>query len=58
MDGLSVYDTKIGIDWKWQAIDGTITKAPLRGKRYRRKSHTKSGAKQSIVVDRKGVPLV
>jgi hypothetical protein len=29
MDGLSVYDTKIGIDWKWQAIDGTITRRHL-----------------------------
>jgi len=39
IDGLSVYDKKTGIDWKWQAIDGTITKAPLGGKRYRYKSH-------------------
>ena len=39
IDGLSVYDKKTGIDWKWQAMDGTITKAPLGGKMYRRKSH-------------------
>jgi putative transposase len=42
MDGLSVYDKKIGIDWKWQTVDGTITKAPLGGKMYRRKSHRQS----------------
>ena len=29
IDGLSVYDKKTGIDWKWQAMDGVITKAPL-----------------------------
>ena len=40
IDGLSVYDKKTGIDWKWQAMDdGLITKAPLGGKRYRSKSY-------------------
>jgi putative transposase len=40
IDGLSVYDKKTGIDWKWQAMDGVITKAPLGGKRYRCKSYS------------------
>jgi hypothetical protein len=35
---LSIYDKKMGIDWKWQAMDGVITKAPLGGKMYRSKS--------------------
>jgi putative transposase len=39
IDGLSVYDNKTGIDWKWQAMDGLITKAPLGGKRYRSESY-------------------
>lgn len=40
IDGLSLYDKKTGIDWKWQAMDdGVITKAPLGGKRYRCKSY-------------------
>jgi putative transposase len=39
IDGLSVYDKKTGIDWKWQAMDGVITKAPLGGKRYGCKSY-------------------
>jgi transposase len=39
IDGLSVYDKKTGIDWKWQSMDGVITKAPLGGKRYRSKSY-------------------
>ena len=42
IDGLSVYDKKIGIDWKWQAMDGIITKAPLGGKRYGCKSYRQS----------------
>ena len=39
IDGLSVYDKKTGIDWKWQAMDGVITKAPLGGKKHRSKSN-------------------
>jgi putative transposase len=39
IDSLLLYDKKTGIDWKWQAMDGVITKAPLGGKRYRRKSY-------------------
>jgi hypothetical protein len=39
IDGLSVYDKKTGIDWKWQVMDGTITKAPLGGKKHRSKSY-------------------
>ena len=27
--GLLDYDNEKGLDWEWQAIDGTITKAPL-----------------------------
>ena len=42
IDGLSVYDKKTGIDWKWQAMDGVITKAPLGGKKHGTKSHRRS----------------
>ena len=28
MNSLSIYDKKTGIDWKWQVIDGIITKVP------------------------------
>lgn len=42
IDGLAKYDKKTGIDWKWQAMDGVITKAPLGGKKYRTKSHRQS----------------
>ena len=33
IDGLWVYDKKTGIDWKWQAMDGVVAKAPLGGKK-------------------------
>jgi len=39
VDGLSVYDENNSIDWKWQAMDGVITKAPLGGKKHGTKSH-------------------
>ncbi len=29
--GLEEYDELKGIDWRWQAMDGAITKAPLGG---------------------------
>jgi putative transposase len=37
IDGLKIYDEKVGINWKWQSMDGAITKAPLGGKKYRTK---------------------
>ena len=51
IDGLPVYDKKTGIDWKWQAMDGVITKAPLGGKgtginpTYRAKCGTKRSSR-------------
>ena len=39
IDGLAMEHKKTGIYWKWQAIDGVITKAPLGGKKHRTKSH-------------------
>lgn len=32
IDGLQEYDEIVGIDWKWLAMDGVMTKAPLGGK--------------------------
>ena len=60
IDGLSVYDKKTGIDWKWQAMDGVITKAPLGEKSTgpNPTDRVKSGTKRSILVDGKGYHLV
>src|SRR4030095_14301288 len=32
---LEHYDLELGIEWKWQALDGVITKAPLGGEAAR-----------------------
>ena len=36
-DALKEYDAAVGIDWQWQSLDGTMTKAPLGGKKNRQK---------------------
>ena len=37
--GLLDYDEKHGIEWRWQAMDGAMTKAPLGGEKNGAKSH-------------------
>ena len=39
---LHLYDQKHGIDWQWQAGDGTYVRSPLGGKRMRAQSHGSS----------------
>jgi transposase len=34
---LQTYDTRRGIGWRWQALDGAMTKAPLGGEKNRQK---------------------
>jgi putative transposase len=34
---LAEYDALKGIDWKWQSLDGAITKSPLGGEKNRQK---------------------
>ena len=36
---LQTYDTRRGIAWRWQALDGSMTKAPLGGEKNRQKPH-------------------
>lgn len=36
---LEEYDELKGIDWKWQSMDGAMTKAPLGGEKNRAESH-------------------
>ncbi len=40
--GLLEYDKLKGINWRWLSLDGAITKAPLGGKKNRRKSDGQS----------------
>jgi putative transposase len=57
--GLLEYDHRKGIAWKWQAADGTMTKAPLGGQKTgpNPTDRGKSGTKRSLLTDEKGIPL-
>ena len=48
-----------GIEWEWQAIDGTMTKAPLgRGATGENPTdRAKMGTKRSMLTDGAGIPL-
>jgi transposase len=57
--GLLEYDEVKGIDWRWQAADGAVTKAPLGGEATgpNPTDRAKGGTKRSLLVDARGVPL-
>lgn len=56
---LRAYDVAVGIAWRWQAVDGTMTKAPLGGGKTgpNPTDRGKVGTKRSLLVDARGVPL-
>jgi len=56
---LEYYDLELGIDWKWQALDGVITKAPLGGAATGPSpvDRAKSGTKRRVLSDGRGAPL-
>jgi len=54
------YDEVRGIDWRWLAVDGCLTKAPLSRSEAVGRNPTdrgKQGSKRSLLVDGGGVPL-
>jgi len=57
--GLCQYDRKRGIEWKWQSVDGCMTKAPLGGQAVgpNPTDRAKSGTKRSLLTDGAGIPL-
>jgi putative transposase len=57
--GLLEYDTRLGIDWEWQAMDGVMTKAPLGGVATgpNPTDRGKRGTKRCPLTDGRGVPL-
>ena len=57
--GLQEYDEVNGLEWKWQAADGAITKAPLGGEATGANptDRAKSGTKRSLLVEANGIPL-
>jgi putative transposase len=56
---LDHYDRDLGIDWKWLAMDGCITKAPLGGEVTGKSpvDRGKLGTKRSVLIDGRGAPL-
>jgi putative transposase len=57
--GLQEYDELKGLDWKWLAMDGAMTKAPLGGERVGRNptDRGKLGTKRSLLVEAHGIPV-
>lgn len=58
-DALLAYDTKRGLNWAWQSMDGTMTKAPLGGERTgpNPTDRGKLGVKRSLLTDGRGIPI-
>ena len=57
--GLTDYDELEGIDWRWQALDGVMTKAPFGGAATgpNPTDRSKRGVKRSLLTDGAGIPL-
>jgi putative transposase len=57
--GLTAYDELAGIDWRWQALDGVMTKAPFGGAATgpNPTDRGKRGVKRSLLTDGAGIPL-
>lgn len=57
--GLCEYDQQKGIAWRWQSVDGCMTKAPLGGEAVgpNPTDRAKSGTKRSLLTDACGIPL-
>jgi transposase len=51
---LAEYDHLKGIDWKWQSMDGAMTKAPLGGEKNREKpDRSRQAGRQAIDLGRR-----
>lgn len=47
--GLLEYDGLHKLDWKWQSMDGAMTKAPLGGKKYGQKPYRSRQTRRQAV---------
>lgn len=56
---LEEYDELQGLDWRWQSVDGAITKAPLGGEQTgpNPTDRGKSGTKRSLQTEAAGIPV-
>jgi transposase len=49
---LDEYDELKGIDWRWQSLDGAMTKAPLGGEKNREKpNRSRQAGRQAVGAD-------
>ena len=56
---LEIYDEKIGIDWSFQSIDGSIKRAPgcIENTGQNPTDRARPGTKHMILTDKNGIPL-
>ena len=57
--GLLAYAAVAGVHWKWLALDGAMSKAPLGGEKTgpNPTDRAKKGTKKSLLTDGRGTPL-
>ena len=55
---LEEYDELVGLDWRWQSLDGAMTKSPLGGEATGKNptDRAKRGTKRSVITDANGIP--
>lgn len=56
---LDEYDDLRGLDWRWQCVDGAMTKAPLGGNGTGKNptDRAKGGTKRSLMTEAAGIPV-
>lgn len=56
---LEEYDELVGLNWRWQSVDGAMTKAPLGGGSTGKNptDRGKQGVKRSLMTDAHGIPI-
>lgn len=56
---LKEYEEIRGLDWRWQSVDGAMTKAPLGGESTGKNptDRGKQGVKRSVMTDADGIPV-
>ncbi len=54
-----LHDDLVGLDWRWQSVDGAMTKAPLGGESTGKNptDRGKSGTKRSLLTEAAGIPI-
>jgi putative transposase len=58
-EALASYDDVVGLELRWQCVDGAMTKAPLGGQKTGKNptDRAKQGTKRSLMTDANGIPL-